>query len=89
MTLPTAAGNWYAEGAGDVGGGVVVVGATADVEVLEVLVVLVVGRFVAWEDVAGPVPDEHPNARRPAARKVTNMANIRCVLVDLPVLSEG
>jgi hypothetical protein len=70
----------------------VVTGATADVEVLDVLVVLVVllvGRFVAWVDGAGPVPDEHPNARRPTATRVTGMATIRCVLVDLPVLSEG
>jgi hypothetical protein len=43
---------------------------------------------LAWEDGAGPVPDEHPNARRLAATRVTDMATIRCVLVDLPVLSE-
>ncbi len=63
-----------------------VVGATADVEVLDVLVV---GSFSAWEDGAGPVPDEHPKVRRPAATSVTGTATIRCVHVVLRVLWKG
>lgn len=74
--------------AGDVGDGAVVVGGTTDVVVggttdVDVGAELEAVWFWACAEDEGAGPDEHPNARSPAAATVTGMASSRCFFVVL------